>query len=157
MVELIVVILLLGILGAVAAPRLLDRGGIDARAYGDQVKSVLRLAQKMAVAQRRSIQVQVSANSVSACYGSPCAVANLVPAPERQNSGSSATRTACQIANVYRAEWLCEGAPPGINLVAATVTFAASGAAGATVVYAITDSAGTARQVTVDAATGYVH
>lgn len=57
MTELITVIVILGILAAVAAPRFFDRGTFDSRGFYDQTISTLRYAQKAAISQRRLVCV----------------------------------------------------------------------------------------------------
>lgn len=65
LVELVVTLIILGILAAVAIPRFFDRRDFDARAFLDQTASMLRYAQKAAIAQRRTVCVGFTANSVS--------------------------------------------------------------------------------------------
>ena len=57
LVELITIMIILGILAAVAAPRFFDRGSFDSRGFYDQTISTLRYAQKAAIAQRRLVCV----------------------------------------------------------------------------------------------------
>lgn len=57
MIELIVVMILVGILAAVALPRFADKRTFDTRGYADQVISTLRYGQKTAIAQRRRVLV----------------------------------------------------------------------------------------------------
>jgi MSHA pilin protein MshC len=160
LVELVVVMILLGIVGGFAAQRFTDRGGFDSRAYSDQVKSVLRYAQKTAIAQRRIITVSLASGRIAACYGAfPCPPASLVQAPGGANSSSSNTRAACQIANVFRPRWLCEGAPAALAVAPiADFTFDATGAPSfaATQQIVITGD-GVATTITIEGATGYVY
>ena len=55
MVELITVMVLLGVLAAIAIPKLMGDNITEAAVYGDKVVSALRLAQKSAVAKRRVV------------------------------------------------------------------------------------------------------
>jgi MSHA pilin protein MshC len=55
MVELITVMVLLGVLAAIAIPKLMGENVTEAAVYGDKVVSALRLAQKSAVAKRRVV------------------------------------------------------------------------------------------------------
>lgn len=65
LVELIVVMMIIGILAAVAIPRFFDRETFDARAFHDQTLAALRYAQKSAIAQRRLVCVAFTSNSVT--------------------------------------------------------------------------------------------
>lgn len=77
MVELILVIIVAGILAAVAAPRMLGRTGFDTRGFADQLAATVRFAQKLAVAQHTDVYVQLTANDATLCYDAACAT----PAP----------------------------------------------------------------------------
>ncbi len=77
MVELILVIVIAGILATVAVPRLVGRNGFDTRGFADQLAATVRFAQKLAVAQRRDVYVQLTANDATLCYDAACAA----PAP----------------------------------------------------------------------------
>ena len=56
-VELITVIVILGILAAIALPRFVGRNAFDERGFSDQVRATLRYAQKLAIAKRREVCV----------------------------------------------------------------------------------------------------
>jgi MSHA pilin protein MshC len=118
MVELIVVILLVGILGAIGAGRFFNRTGFDAAAFGEQGAAMLRYAQKLAIAQNRRVFVQASTQGLSLCYSaaSPCADADRVSAPSGSSSGGSATRAFCTSGGAYVAAWDCEGVPGGATM-----------------------------------------
>jgi MSHA pilin protein MshC len=58
------VIVLLGVLSVYAVPRIINTGDFDARGFHDQASAYLRYAQKTAIAQRRTVCVTLSANSV---------------------------------------------------------------------------------------------
>ena len=57
LVELITVMVIVGIVSAIALPRLFERGLFDSRGYYDQLISSLRYAQKTAISQRRTVCV----------------------------------------------------------------------------------------------------
>jgi MSHA pilin protein MshC len=118
MVELIVVLVLIGILGAIGAARFFNRTGFDAAAFADQATAMLRYAQKLAIAQNRAIYVQATSQGLSLCYSAatPCAGADQVPAPSGSNSGSTATRAFCASGGAYAAGWHCEGVPTGATM-----------------------------------------
>lgn len=65
LVELIVTMIVVGILAVTILPRLADRGAFDARGFRDGTLSVLRYAQKSAVAQRRRVCVTFGAGAVN--------------------------------------------------------------------------------------------
>ena len=64
-VELVLVIVLLGILGAVAGPRFFDNAAFDERAYVDELASSLRYAQKVAVASGCRVRADIAASGYS--------------------------------------------------------------------------------------------
>jgi len=64
-IELVLVIALLAILSAVAAPRFFDNTAFDERAYVDELASSLRYAQKVAVASGCRVRVDIAASSYS--------------------------------------------------------------------------------------------
>lgn len=66
MVELITVMILIGVLAAIGAPKLMGDNDTGAIVFGDQAASVLRTAQKTAVAQRRTVCVDAGASSLTA-------------------------------------------------------------------------------------------
>ena len=65
LVELVVVLILVGILAAVAIPRLVGIGSFDTRGFYDRVASGLRYAQKQAIAKRRVVCVSFAAASIT--------------------------------------------------------------------------------------------
>ena len=64
LVELITVMVIVGILAAIAMPRF-SRGTFDNRGFYDNAISTLRYAQKMAISQRRFVCVRFTANSIT--------------------------------------------------------------------------------------------
>lgn len=112
MVELVTVIVVMGILGAIGASRFFDGDTFAGRAYSDQAKSVIRYAQKLAIAQNRRVFVVATPARFAVCFTFNCNnAAALAFAPGGSNSGSTATRAACTLNNVYVANWMCEGTP----------------------------------------------
>ncbi len=70
MIEMITVIVILGVLAAVAAPLFFNRNVFDSRGFYDQVKSTVRYAQKLAIAKQRFVCVTFPANNrISLSYG----------------------------------------------------------------------------------------
>jgi MSHA pilin protein MshC len=124
MVELITVIVLIGILGAIGAARFFDGETFSGRAYADQAKNLIRYAQKLAIAQNRPVFVRSTPAGFAVCFTTSCnTAANLASAPGGSNSGSTATRAACAQAGNYVVSWMCEGTP-------ATVAVAGTPASG---------------------------
>ena len=165
MVELIVVIILIGILGAVAGNRFFDRGAFEVPSSAEQLRTMLRHAQKLAIARNADVFVRFEPNRISLCHGDPMAgcPANLqVPNPGGFAAGDDATRTQCGNAN-----WYCLGRPAHIGVSIAPVVdwvrFDALGrptrsdntAGGVTFTVSAAGSAGN-RTVSVAEETGYV-
>jgi len=160
-VELILVIVLVGIVSAVAMTRFFDRQVYDAETATEQLRSILRYGQKIAIAQNRNVFVRLAPNRIALCFADqePCAAPNQVRAPV-ENSWSDATRAACGART-----WMCEGRPANItgNANMTVMGFDALGQpfnvpqanqfSGLTVTIVGGD---TTRTVRVDAETGYV-
>lgn len=159
MVELIVVMVLIGILAAIAASRFFDRSGFDAAAFTDQARALLRYGQKAAIARNHPVFVQLDDQRIALCYGAPkgnCADADRVAAPA-SGMGGKATETHCQ-----DERWYCIGVPDGVQVsLSAVLSEFRFDALGRPVgprdslVMTIT-SAGETRTVTVNQETGYV-
>jgi MSHA pilin protein MshC len=83
MVELILVMVIAGILAAVAVPRMVGRTSFDTRGFADQLAASVRFAQKLAVSQRRDVSVHLAANDATLCYSTlvPCPAASQAPGP----------------------------------------------------------------------------
>ncbi|QYF96200.1 prepilin-type N-terminal cleavage/methylation domain-containing protein [Massilia sp. PAMC28688] len=114
LVELIVVLVLIGILSAIAVPRMMSRSPFDAVAYQDQLAGLLRYGQKMAIAQNRNVFVRVDAGGIALCYTASCAAGSRVLAPGGANTNSSATMAACGDVT-----WACEAPPPQVRITPA--------------------------------------
>lgn len=121
MVELIVVMILIGILAAIGLSRFFSRSGVEADAFSEQARAMLRYGQKIAVAQNRRVFVQAGGAGIALCYSAtaPCAAADQVPAPAGNNSGNGATRALCTAGGSYAPAWYCEGTPAGSTLTLA--------------------------------------
>jgi MSHA pilin protein MshC len=180
MIELVVVMVVMGILSAVAAQRFFSTGVYEAREYADQVRSVIRYGQKLAIAQNRPIYVSATANRFAVCSDPGCGAGTLVRPPSGSNSGGSVTRAQCTQGGSYVSNWMCEGMPASIALASSRSTEAgsagsyfyfdamgrpfnaASGTPAASSAFAqpltLTFSGnGNSYVVTVEAETGYVH
>lgn len=143
LVELIIVICLIGVLGAIAASRMLTSQGFASRGFYDEAQAVVRYAQKTAIAWRRTITVCVSATDVSAISNANCASPTYVPHPVNPaNPLKSST------------------APSGVTLSpTGSFTFDSGGrpSAATTITLNSTNTDDPARQIIVAAETGYVY
>ncbi len=109
MIELVVVIVLMGILGAVATARYFDSAGFDAAAYAEQTRTMLRYAQKIAVAQHRNVYVIFTSKRIALCFTTACAADDRVLVPAGANSGGKSTVASCADPS-----WYCEGTPANL-------------------------------------------
>jgi MSHA pilin protein MshC len=82
-IELVVVIVVVGILAAVAIPRFTGRATFDTRGCFDRARAAVQYAQSLAIAQRRNVCVSFGAGSVTL-----------------QKAASEGSATACAAANV---------------------------------------------------------
>jgi MSHA pilin protein MshC len=70
-IELVLVIVIVAILGAIAGPRFFDNSTFEERAYYDELVTSLRYAQKVAVASGCRVRVDITATSYSLWQQSP--------------------------------------------------------------------------------------
>jgi MSHA pilin protein MshC len=139
----VIVIAVLGLLAAVVGPRFVGRDAFASRGFYDEAQSVVRYAQKTAIAWRRPVYVCVTATAVKAgSLNNSCASSLLVhPA-----TGAPLTTTA----------------PGGVTL-SPTGDFSFDGAgrpnpnAQVTIALTSTIAGDPARSIVVEAETGYVH
>jgi len=94
MVELVLVLVVAGILAAVAVPRMLGRTGFDTRGYADQLAATVRFAQKLAVAQHTDVHVRLTASDATLCYDAACATLAPGPGGEKPYTVSAPTGVA---------------------------------------------------------------
>ena len=136
LLELVVTLVILGILSAVAMSKL-NQPQVDAAWFPDQVRAVIRLAQKQAIAQRTRVLVVVGATQLSLCYA------------------TTATSFACAAAvnDLLTGNAVVLNAPSGISLGATVTPFAFNGLGQPS--SAVTVNVGAAT-VQVAAETGYV-
>lgn len=79
-IELIVVISIIGIISIIAAPHFANTNVFQENSDVNQVKFLLKTAQKIAIAQRRDIYILVNGQQVDLCYTNtnPCPNNELV-------------------------------------------------------------------------------
>jgi len=139
-VELVVVLTIAGIVALVAIPRFMGVSGFQSRGFYDSAKSVVRFAQKTAIAWRKDVFVCVTATGVSAGTAAGCATPIVNPA-----TGNALSATA----------------PSGVTLTPAAFSFDSAGRpnpnAAVTITLTSTISDDPVRQIVVERETGYVH
>jgi len=136
LVELITILAVVAILAAVAAPRLFTRLSFEERGFYDQSVSAIRYAQRVAIAERRNVFVDVAANRLRLCYDALCGT--LVRDP--------GTNAAYDI-----------GTPEGVSLAPATnFSFNGLGQPSLAANLAVTVGGADNRSFTVQLETGYV-
>jgi len=134
--ELTVVIVVVGILAVVAMAKLTAVDSFAVQGFFESAKATARFAQKLAVAQRTSVVMVVSPNSISVCYtDAGCGAPVTDP-----TTGKAMSITA----------------PDGVSVAGSSQTFDGLGRAAPGGVIAIS-GAGTTNSLVVEAGTGYVH
>ncbi len=137
MVELVLVIVVAGILAAVAVPRMVGRTGFDTRGFADQLAATVRFAQKLAVAQRTDVFIRLTASDATLCYDAACATPAPGPGGEKPYTVS---------------------APNGVTIAPATVFgFSAGGVPDSAAQLDIQVNGSGTHHVLVERETGYVH
>lgn len=136
LVELVMVMIIIGILAAVVAPRFFDIGIFQSRGFTDQVQASLRFAQKIAIAQRRFTCVTIAGNSLSLATGAVATCGTPLASP----SGGG--------------NYVID-APAGVTIADASFYFTALGSPSAGVTVGVTGDM--TRNIIVEAETGYVH
>jgi len=131
LIELVVVMVILGILAAVAVPVFFDLDSYKERAAYDEVASALRYAQKLAVASGCEVRVEVSAGGYA-----------LQQRDSDCNTGSFVTISGHPVTS---------GSFTGVSVSPATIIFNAMGRSDT----ATTINVG-AKPITIIAETGYV-
>jgi MSHA pilin protein MshC len=143
-VELVAVMVIFGIIAAIAAPRFVGMDAFNARGSYSTLTSALRYAQKTAIAQRRNVYAAINTSARTVCLGytSNCSSAVIDPATQAAYSktlSSNVTITASTTPIGF------DGL--GRPVPNATATF--------TIQNAVVPSEST-RTITVEAETGYV-
>ena len=154
MIELVAVMVIVGILAVVAAPRFFDHNVFDSRGFYDQVITSLRYAQKAAIAQHRNVCVVFGANPASvkltqvaagsACPGTP-------PGNNLASPGGQATYSVSSSNASFQG-----GVPPMLSFDALGRPYGPTGVLLATS-QSITVNGYTTSSITVENETGYVH
>jgi MSHA pilin protein MshC len=146
LIELVMVMVLIGILAVTIIPRFANKNTFDARGYFDQSISLLRYAQKLAIAQRRDVFVNIYAPSATICL-------SYVTDTSCSDLTNAAINPADQT-NIYKP------APTGVVSFASSLSFSFSALgkpslANTTGINMTGD--GILQTITVERDTGYVH
>ncbi|MDD5329908.1 MAG: type II secretion system protein [Sulfuricella sp.] len=143
-VELIAVMVIVGVLAATAIPRFFNRGDFDARSFSDQTLSILRYAQKSAIAKHRFVCATFTANSVALTFGATAACGAGLAGPDGQPAPYF----------VASANASFTATPAALSFDALGRTYDAAGVALAA--DRVMSVNGLATTITVEAETGYV-
>lgn len=136
LVELVVVIAIVGLLAVAVIPRWFNRTVFDARAFHDQALATVRHAQKVAIAQRRTVWVNVTASGIQVCYDAGCGT----PVTDPVWGGA-----------------LSVAAPAGVGLSPAPQNFRFDGLGRPDAGVSLTVTGDVPRTIVVEPETGYVH
>lgn len=97
LIELVTTIVIIGILSAVAIPRMFDNQAFSQRGYIDEVASALRYAQKIALASRCEVRVVINAAGYTATqrnnFNNCVAKAGAWTTPVRRSDGDNLVGT----------------------------------------------------------------
>jgi len=138
--ELVMVIVVIGILAVVTAPRFISWKGFASRGFYDEAQAVVRYAQKTAIAWRRSIVVCVSATEIRAISNIDCAAPVTLMHPTTGGELKSPAPAGVTLSPVGSFSFDALGRPSAPVTITLTST--------------ITDDP--ARQIVVASETGYV-
>ncbi len=152
LIELIMTMVVMGVLAAVAIPKIFDVSVFDARGFHDQTLAYLRFAQKTAVAQRRTVCVTfaispkstVTLSMATAAGTFDCAVSTPLAVPLGNSTGTLTAKSGVGFATL----------PVSFNFDGLGQPISALGAAKATQTFQVSGASDT---ITVEAGTGYVH
>lgn len=149
LIELIMVLVIVGVLAAIALPRFFERKNFDAAGFADQALSMMQYAQKMAVAKRRNVCVTVTANPDRIALSYDAAGTALTACSSGYIALPSPDGNPAYAAN----------APNGITFAPASAfIFTPSGSSSLAAPLTLTVSGSdVARNIVVEARTGYVH
>lgn len=150
MMELIVVVILIGALATFAIPRFSSRVEFDARGFADQTQAMLRYAQKLAIAQRRDVWVQIDQASGNIC------LTYIALEPNCTTNLSTATNP---VLNPSDQAWFKRSAPAGVSYSSSSsFRFSALGRPVPNSTQTISLNGGASSTViVVESETGYVH
>lgn len=137
LVELVTIIVILGILAVVAVPRFFAKSSFDLQSSYDRSLSAIRYAQKLAIAERRQVQVNFAANAITACAVSGLSCTALIDPVRGAQVGVPATT--------------------GVTLTGTNFVFDGLGRPTPGPVVVTLTSGTSSKTITVEAETGHAH
>lgn len=150
LIELIMVVVMLGILAAFAAPRLFAPSDFDARGFHDEVLSYLRFAQKTAIAQRRTVCVTFASTSVTLAIAANASTTDCsTPATLYGPAGETPVVKTAKSGVTF-----VSPLPSNFNFDGLGQPITSAGAAQATQTFRVTNVSPT---ITIESVTGFIH
>ena len=139
--ELVLTIVLMGILAAVALPRMMSSKGFESRGFYDEAQAVIRYAQKTAIAWRRTIVVCIKADEISAISNTDCNSPVAIAHPVSGNPLKSTAPSGVTLSPIDSFSFDGMGRPSAATTITLTSTIMGD----------------PVRQILVAAETGYVY
>lgn len=134
--------IMIGILASVAVPKFMGSSDFDAMGFARQTQQTLRLAQKTAIAKRRTVCVAIASNILTLRFASAYGVSTC-DTPLR-NTATNAN--------------FSQTAPSGLSIADVSFTYDSLGRPSFSSTQVLTVvGASVAQTITVEAETGYVH
>jgi len=151
LIELVMVIVLAGVLAAIAIPKFFDPGVFNNNGFRDQVIASLRYAQKAAIAQHGFVCVAFTSNAVSLTTGASAACGTLLANPSG-NGGylvQSGQSSFSPVPGNFSFDWMGIPRSPGMGTNSDTV--------GVLTAAQTVSIKGAAAVITIEQETGFVH
>jgi MSHA pilin protein MshC len=161
LVELVIVLILSSVLAVYAVPRLINTSDFYARGFHDQSLAYLRFAQKTAIAQRRTVCVDLSSNTirlrVANTAGSNTCASNLIGPDGRIDTADNIPRLTAR-AGIS----MSKVGAGGTSVPPVSFNFDALGqpvdsSTGAAAAIQVLQVANVTKSITIEAITGYIH
>jgi MSHA pilin protein MshC len=154
LIELVMVIVVMGVLAAVAVPKIVGVSAFNGRGFHDQTLAYLRFAQKTAVAQRRTVCVSFSSTSVTLSMASvagtfDCASPATLVGPQGESPVVLNAKSGISIGIAGSGS-----VPAAFNFNSLGEPISSTGTAQAVQVLQVSGAANT---ITIESSTGYVH
>ncbi|MBU6459329.1 MAG: prepilin-type N-terminal cleavage/methylation domain-containing protein [Proteobacteria bacterium] len=147
LVEMVFVMLIIGILSAVAITRFASTSSFDSLEFFNTAETFANYARTVAIAQRSNVYLQFRSGQVGLCWDASC------------NNPMAPPTGIDMVSGCTNASWLCEKAPAGISLSPVmTVEFTPAGALSPPNGVTLTIAGGQVQHVlSIEGDTGYVH